>query len=105
MADESKGIMAEFEETLGKYLLEVILTKLLPQIEPVSNQIKKILGNDEKRIMLQIISGELCLIVVETAGITAMEIQEDKFKVYQLDKYKDMLLNGGIEEIMKEVQS
>lgn len=107
MADEekNKGIMGDFEDALGGAFLETILPKILPQIEPVANQIKKVLGNDEKRIMLQMLNGQMVLFVIESDGIIAMDIAEDKFKAYPLDKYKDMLLNGGVEQILEEVNA
>ncbi len=107
MSDQDKGggILGEFEEVLGGAFLETILPKILPQIEPVMNQIKKVLGDDKKRIMLQIVDGALVLFVIESDGIVAMEIAEDKFRAYPLDKYKDMLLNGGVDKILEEINA
>lgn len=105
MEEENTNLSSGFDEVLGESFMEFLLPKLIPQLEPVSNQIKKVLGNDEKRIMLQIVGGELVLFVIETDGIIEMEIKEDKFKSYPLDKYKDMLLNGGVEKLIEEMKA
>ncbi len=105
MAEEKNGIGKVFEEAVGDSFMEFILPHILPQIEPMSNQIKKILGNDEKRIMLQIVDGELVLFVIETDGVEEMTITENKFKAYPLEQYKDMLLNGGAEKLLEEMKA
>ncbi len=105
MSEEKSSIMEEFEGEASASFMEFILPKLIPQVEPVMKMVKKHLGNDVRRLLLSVDSesGQLVLTVIETEGIESMDIAEGKFKVIPLDKYKDMLLNGGTEEILKEI--
>ncbi len=107
MEKEKSSIASEFEGAAMGGIMEFILPKLLPQVEPIMKMIKKQLGKDEKRLMLQVDaeSGKLVLIVIETQGIKSMDIAEGKFKVIPLDKYAEMLKDGGAEKILEEINS
>lgn len=88
---------------------EKVMQQIIPEdFEKISSMvlsgIKEYLGDDKKRLQLQVIDGKLYVIVIQTKGlIREMDVKEEDVEVYDIQHYSDMFAKLVHEKTIKKL--